>query len=158
MPKFNRDYNDVKINWNRSERHQIFGHYGIMKAPVSAIGIFGDGIGPAPGPSGTAPGTGDTRIQNTSIGHTLTLSPTLLLDGVIGFQRQDQTVRGQDFGKDFEQTLGIPGIGGADPREKGFPNININGYNGFGVPGWMPLERIEEDALGLLVDLGDDPQ
>ena len=141
VPKFNRDYNDVKINYNRNEKHQIFGHYGRMKALVSGFAIFGDGIGPAPGAD---PGTGDTRIQNTSIGHTLTITPSLLLDGVFGYQRQDQTVRGVDFGKDFEQTLGIPGIGGPDPRQKGFPNVTINGYDGFGVPGWMPLERVEE--------------
>jgi carboxypeptidase family protein/TonB-dependent receptor-like protein len=141
VPKFNRDYNDIKINFNRNERHQIFGHYGIMKALVTGFPIFGDGIGPAPG---SDPGTGDTRVQNTSMGHTLTLSPTLLLDGVFGYQRQDQTVKGVDFGKNFSEILGIPGINGPDPRQAGFPNVTINGYNGFGVPGWMPLERIEE--------------
>lgn len=142
VPKFNRHYNDVKINWNRNDRHQVFGHYGIMKALVQGFPIFGDGIGPAPG---SDPGTGDTKVQNTSIGHNWTLTPTLLLDGVIGYQRQDQTVKGTDFGKDFSTVLGIPGIGGADPREKGFPNISISGLNGFGVPGWMPLERVEEN-------------
>jgi len=140
-PQFNRDYNDAKINWNRTSNHMIWGRIGIMNALVGGIGIFGDGVGPAPG---SDPGLGDTRIQNHSIGHSWTLSPTLLVDGVFGFQRQDQVVQGQDFGKDFSATLGIPGIGGPDPREKGFPNISINGYNGFGVPGWMPLERIEE--------------
>lgn len=142
VPKFDRDYNDVKINWNRNERHQIWGHYGIMKALVSGQALFGDGIGPAPGAD---PGTGDTKVQNTSIGHTYTISPTLLLDGVIGYQRQDQTVRGQDFGKNFSEILGIPGINGPDPRQSGFPNVSITGYNAFGVPGWMPLERIEEN-------------
>ncbi len=141
VPKFNRDYHDVKINFNRTQNHQIFGHYGRMKALVQGFAIFGDGIGPAPGAD---PGTGDTKIQNTSIGHTLTLSPRLLLDGVFGYQRQDQTVRGVDFGKNFNEILGIPGINGPDVRQSGFPNVTINGYNGFGVPGWMPLERIEE--------------
>jgi outer membrane receptor protein involved in Fe transport len=140
-PQFNRQYNDIKINWQRSSNHMIWGRYGIMTALVGGRGIFGDGIGPAPG---SDPGLGDTKVQNTSVGHSMTISPTVLLDGVFGFQRQDQTVQGQDFGKDFEQSLGLRGIGGPDPRQKGFPNININGYNGFGVPGWMPLERIEE--------------
>lgn len=140
-PQFNRAYNDVKLNWNRNQNHMIWGRYGIMDALVGGIGIFGEAAGPAPG---SDPGLGDTRVQNTSIGHTLTLSPSLLLDGVFGFQRQDQVVRGQDFGIDFSSRLGIPGIGGADPREQGFPNISINGYTGTGVPGWMPLERIEE--------------
>ncbi len=140
-PQFNRDYNDAKINYQRSSNHMIWGRYGIMNALVGGRGIFGDGVGPSPGAD---PGFGDTRIQNTSAGHNYTLSSNLLLDGVFGFQRMDQTVRGQDFGKDFSSTLGIPGIGGPDPRQQGFPNININGYTGFGVPGWMPLDRIEE--------------
>ncbi len=140
-PQFNRRYNDIKVNFNRSANHSIWGRYGIMTALVGGVGVFGDAVGPAPG---SDPGLGDTQVQNTSIGHTWTISPTVLLDGVIGYQRQDQVVQGQDFGKDFSQTLGIPGIGGPDPRQQGFPNISITGYNGTGVPNWMPLERIEE--------------
>jgi len=142
VPAFNRDYNDVKINWNRNDRHQIFGHYGIMKALVNGFPIFGEGVGPAPGAD---PGTGDTKVQNTSIGHNWAITPTMLLDGVIGYQRQDQTVKSPDFGKNFGTTLGIPGFTSTDPRELGFPNISQNSYSGFGAPGWMPLERIEEN-------------
>ena len=141
-PNFKRDYNDVKINWTRNERSQVWGHYGRMKALVSGKAIFGDGVGPSPGAD---PGTGNTRVQNMSAGHNYTLSANLLLDGVFGYQRQDQTVRGVDFGKDFSTALGIPGINNpADIMQSGFPNISINGYNGFGVPGWMPLNRVEE--------------
>ncbi len=140
-PQFNRDYNDVKINWNRNEKHRVWGRYGIMQALVGGTGVFGDGVGPAPG---SDPGLGDTKVQNTSVGHNYTLSSNLLLDGVFGYQRQDQVVQGQDFGRDFSTSLGIPGIGGPDPRQQGFPNISFTGYNGFGVPNWMPLERIEE--------------
>jgi len=141
-PQFNRMYNDAKINFNRSTRHSIWGRFGQMNALVGGVGVFGDGVGPAPG---SDPGLGDTRVRNTSAGHTYTISPNLLLDGVFGYQRQDQVVQGQDFGQDFSARLGIPGIGGPDPRQQGMPNININGYNGFGVPGWMPLTRIEEN-------------
>ena len=142
VPAFNRDYNDVKINYNLSDKQQIFGHYGIMKALVVGKALFGDGVGPAPGAD---PGTGDTKTQNMSIGTNRVLTSSLVFDGVIGYQRQDQTVRGVDFGKDFSSTLGIPGIGGVDPRQQGFPNIAVNGYDGFGVPGWMPLTRVEEN-------------
>ncbi len=142
VPKFNRDYNDVKINYNLSDKQQIFGHYGRMKALVVGKNLFGDGVGPAPGAD---PGTGDTKVQNMSMGTNRVFTTNLLFDGVIGYQRQDQTVKGVDFGKDFSSTLGIPGIGGPDPRQQGFPNISINGYDGFGVPGWMPLTRVEEN-------------
>ncbi|MFN8942879.1 MAG: hypothetical protein ACK5ZJ_24455, partial [Acidobacteriota bacterium] len=141
-PQFNRYYNDVKINYNRNSKHAMWGRYGQMNALVGGRGIFGDGVGPAPG---SDPGLGDTVVRNMSLGQTYTITPTLLYDGVIGYQRQDQVVQGQDFGKDFSTQLGIPGIGGPDPRQQGFPNISINGYNGFGVPNWMPLTRIEEN-------------
>jgi hypothetical protein len=142
VPRFDRDYNDIKINYNRTTNHSMFFRWGRMDALVGGQGIFGDAIGPAPG---SDPGLGDTKVKNMSLGHTWTLSPTLILDGVIGYQRQDQVVRGTDFGKDFSSTLGIPGIGGPDPRQQGFPNVALSGYDGFGVPGWMPLERIEQN-------------
>jgi len=141
VPLFNRDYNDGKVNWSRNDRHQIFGHYGIMKALSGGAGLFGDGVGPSPG---SDPGLGDTRVMNMSIGHNYTFSPTLLLDGVIGYQRMDQTVKSTDYGKDFGTTLGIPGLVGNDPAQAGFPDISINGYDGFGAPGWMPAFRTEE--------------
>jgi hypothetical protein len=142
VPQFNRNYNDVKINYNLSDKQQVFGHYGIMKALVIGKNLFGDGVGPAPGAD---PGTGDTKVQNMSMGTNRVIASNLVFDGVIGYQRQDQTVKGVDFGKDFSSTLGIPGIGGVDPRQQGFPNISVNGYDGFGVPGWMPLTRVEEN-------------
>ncbi|MBM3728930.1 MAG: TonB-dependent receptor [Acidobacteria bacterium] len=140
-PQLNRDYNDAKVNYQRNSNHMIWGRYGVMNALAGGRGIFGEGVGPSPGAD---PGFGDTRIQNASAGHNYTISPNVLLDGVIGYNRLDQTVRGQDYGKDFSAALGIPGLGGPDPRQLGFPNINVNGYTGFGVPGWMPLDRVEE--------------
>ncbi len=142
VPAFNRDYHDIKINYNVSDKQQLFGRYSLMNALVVGKPLFGEGIGPAPGAD---PGTGDTKVQNMSFGGNRVITPSILFDGIVGYQRQDQTVRGTDFGIDYATKLGIPGIGGVDPREQGFPNISINGYNGFGVPGWMPLERIEEN-------------
>jgi hypothetical protein len=138
-PPFARQYIDVKINHNFNEKYAAWGKYGNMHAPVTGYAIFGEAGGPAPG--GDA-GHGNTRVNLATLGHTYTFSPNFLYDGVAGFWRQDQTVTPADFGKDFD--LGIPGIGGPDPRQKGFPNINP-GYTGFGSPGWQPLERIEEN-------------
>src|SRR6266403_5210128 len=67
------------------------------------------------------------------------------MDGVFGYQRMEQTVQGTDFGTNYGDQLGIPGLNGPDIRQSGFPNININGYNDTGVPGWMPLARTEEN-------------
>ena len=141
VPLFDRDYIDIKMNYNRSERHAIWGKYGHMSALVGGNGIFGVAGGPAPG---SDPGLGDTHINNGSIGHTYTFSPTVLLDGVFGYQRMEQTVQGNDFGTNYGDQLGIPGLNGPDVRQSGFPNVQISGYDGIGVPGWMPLFRTEE--------------
>ena len=138
-PPFARQYIDLKLNYNVSDKYSMWGKYGNMDAPVSGRAIFGEAGGPAPGGN---PGNGETMVNLVTLGHTYTFSPSFLYDGVIGFWRQDQDVLPQDFGMDFD--LGIPGIGGPDPRQKGFPNINP-GYTGFGSPGWQPLERIEEN-------------
>jgi outer membrane receptor protein involved in Fe transport len=140
-PILNRDYYDAKINYNRNEKHQIFGKYGRMAAIAGGQGIFGVAGGPAPGAD---PGLGDTLIQLGTLGHTYTISPNLLLDEVVGYERQGQSVHGNDFGKNFGDQLGIPGLNGPDIRQSGFPNTSLTTYTGFGVPNWMPLTRIEE--------------
>ncbi len=142
VPRLDRDYADGKVNYNLNERSSIWGRYGRMWATSGGVGIFGDAVGPAPGAD---PGLGDTLIQNMSAGHTYTFGPTVLLDGVFGYNRQHQTVTPNGFGTNFGTTLGIPGLNGPDPRQSGFPNVNISSYTGTGAPNWMPLERVEEN-------------
>jgi len=140
VPLFNRDYNDVKVNYAQNEKQNWFMHYGIMKALSGGHGLFGDAVGPSPG---SDPGLGDTRTMNMSIGQNHTFSPNLLYDAVIGYQRMDQTVTGEGFGKDFGSILGVPGVSGTGAAS-GFPNVDIGSYQGLGVPGWMPAFRTEE--------------
>jgi len=138
-PPFARQQIDPKINWNVNDKYSLWGKYSNMLAPVSGQSIFGVAGGPAPGGS---PGNAETQVNLFTIGHTYTFSPTFLYDGVVGFWRQDQTVLPEGFGQDID--LGIPGVGGPDPRQQGFPNIQP-GYTGFGAPGWQPLSRVEEN-------------
>jgi len=141
-PILDRDYTDVKVNYNLSSRSAIWGRYGRMWATSGGKGIFGEAVGPAPGAD---PGLGDTVTQNMSAGHTYTFGPTVLLDGVFGYQRHHQTVTANDYGQNFGQILGIPGLNGPDIRQSGFPNINFTTYTAFGAPNWMPLFRTEEN-------------
>jgi hypothetical protein len=145
VPRLDRDYADGKVNFNLSDRTMIWGRYGRMWATSGGVGIFGDAVGPAPGAD---PGLGDTTIQNMSAGHTHTFSPTVLLDGVFGYNRQNQSVTANDYGQNFGQILGIPGLNGPDIRQSGFPNTRFsasNFYTGTGAPNWMPLFRVEEN-------------
>lgn len=132
---------DVKVNWNRNDKHSIYFKYDNMVATSGGEGVFGVAGGPSP--SGD-PGTGHTSINVASIGHTYTFSPTVVLDGTVGYQRMNQNVVGADYGQNYGDTLGIPGLNGPDIRQSGFPDVTITGYTGLGVPNWMPLFRTDE--------------
>ena len=145
-PTLDRNNFDAKINLHQSEKEEIWGKYGRMWAISGGEGVFGVAGGPGLG-SGTYasdPGKGDTLVQVITLGHTRTISPTLVLDGTVGYERQGQHLNPNDFGTNYGQQFGIPNTNGPDPLQSGFPDISISGYTGFGVPNWMPLRRVEE--------------
>jgi len=98
---------------------------------------------------------GDTKVYVGGIGHTWTLSPTLVLDGNFGLNRQDQSVTGPAFGQNIGlDVLGIPGTNGPSERYSGMPSFDIptnpwptpNGGYAYDIgrtPNWMPLFRHE---------------
>ncbi len=141
-PILNRNYFDAKINFNLNDKESIWGHYGRMWAKAGGKAVFG--LAGGPGLGGSDPGLGDTLIQVGTIGHTHTFSPHVILDGVLGYERQGQSVIPNDYGTNYGQQFGIPNTNGPDPRQSGFPNIGQSNYTGFGVPSWMPVTRVEE--------------
>ncbi|MEZ5362247.1 MAG: hypothetical protein R2748_07860 [Bryobacterales bacterium] len=88
-----------------------------------------------------AAGNGKRRVNLFTIGNNYTISPTMLYDGVVGFW-PGPVGDSEGYGTNID--LGIPGVGGPDIRQQGFPNINP-GYTGFGAPGWQPMFRIEQN-------------
>ncbi|MBZ5619815.1 MAG: carboxypeptidase regulatory-like domain-containing protein [Acidobacteriia bacterium] len=141
-PILSRNYFDTKINFTVNDKESVWGHYGRMWATSGGQAVFG--LAGGPGLPGADPGLGDTLIQVGTIGHTHIFSPHLILDGVLGYERQGQNVTPNDFGTNYGLQFGIPNTNGPDPLQSGFPNINQSNYTGFGVPNWMPLLRVEE--------------
>jgi hypothetical protein len=142
-PILNRNYFDAKVNFNASEKETIWGKYGRMWATAGGKPVFG--IAGGPGLGGADPGTGDTLIQLGTIGHTHTFNSHLIMDGVLGYERQGQSVIPTDFGTNYGLQFGIANTNGPDPRQSGFPNIGgFNTYTSMGVPNWMPVTRVEE--------------
>ncbi len=141
-PILSRNYLDAKVNYSVNEKEQVWGKYGRMWAKSGGTAVFG--IAGGPGLGGADPGLGDTLIQVATIGHSRTITPNLLLDGVLGYERQGQHVKPNDFGTNYGQQFGIPNSNGPDPLQSGFIDISVTGYTGFGVPNWMPLQRVEE--------------
>ena len=139
----NRYYFDTKINWNRNDKHTIWGKYGFMRATSGGTGILGNAGGPDPD-GNAGPGLGHTFVQVGTIGHTYAFSPTVVLDGTVAYQRIKLEVNPQGFGTNYSSVLGIPGIDGSNILQSGFPNLNIGAYAAFGTPDWMPERHTDE--------------
>jgi hypothetical protein len=139
---------DTKLTFQRSPSHNIWAKFSALDANVVG-GTSGEFV------LGFDEGSvGDTRIYVGGIGHTWTLSPTLILDGNFGINRQDQTVTGPDFGQNIGlDVFGIPGTNGGIERATGIPHFNIptspwpvpggHNYDLGTTPNWMPLFRKE---------------
>ena len=124
---------DLKLTYQRSATHQVWGKFAMLDAEVVDNFNLGWDEG----------SLGDTRKYVVAVGHTWTLGPSLVLDGNFGYDRQDQTVTGPDYGTNYGLDLGIPGVNDpADIRESGLPTFE-NGYTIGGTPSWMPLFRKE---------------
>ncbi len=143
--RLNRNNLDTKINWNRSQKHQLWVKYSVMDALVH--GDFG--LGKAGGGCLCDGGVGDghTLTQTAGIGQTYTVSPTFLIDGTLGWTRFGQNVKSPDLGTNFgRDTLGIPGTNGPDPLESGLPAFSPGSdYSTLGnTEGWNPLARNDQ--------------
>ncbi|MBM3810654.1 MAG: hypothetical protein FJW20_03350 [Acidimicrobiia bacterium] len=139
-----RDNADVKINYNRTQKHMIWGKYSRMSAVVTGQPALGQAIGTCLCDGGI--GTGDTAVQLATIGQTYTISPTFLFDTTVGFSRLGHFTTGPDFGQNIGlDVLRIPGTNGPDPRQGGFPIFNISGFDSLGnINGWSPAFRNDQ--------------
>jgi hypothetical protein len=135
-----RDNYDLKLTYQRNQSHSIWAKFGMLD---------NEGTGDNFILGFDNPSIGDTRTYVGGIGHTWTLSPTLVLDGNFGYLQMDQTVKGPDYGQNFGTELGIPGVNGSSERYSGLPTFLIgtqpNGYTIGNTPNWMPLFRKEKN-------------
>src|SRR6266513_2801151 len=132
---------DTKVDWNRTSKHSIFAKYSAMKSVFHGEPSLGDAIGDCACDGGL--GNFHSFVQLVTVGHTLTLSPTLVVDGNVGFTRMSEYGQTPDFGTNIgSDVLGIPGTNGPDLRSSGFPLFAISGYANIGNPeGWNPAFR-----------------
>ena len=128
-----RDNFDLKLTYQRNPSHSIWAKFGMLD---------NEGTGRECYLGFDDCATGDTRIYVGTIGHTWTLSPSLVLDGNFGMQHMDQTVTGPDYGTNYGLDLGIPGVNGSSERYSGLPQF-ANGYTIGLTPSWQPLFRKE---------------
>jgi TonB dependent receptor-like, beta-barrel len=137
--RVDRDNYDLKLTWQRTASHSIWGKFATLDADVVDNFTLGFDQG----------SLGHTRVYVGTVGHTWTLGPSLILDGNFGVDIQNQEVKGPDFGTNYGLNLGIPGTNDPnDIRASGLPRFNIGGDGSAGyqigtTPNWMPLFRRE---------------
>jgi len=130
---FDRNQYDVKVNWNRSPTHQVWGKIGVMDATVSNLQKLSFDGG----------GLGKTKTWVATIGQTVTLGPTLVLDTTFGYSLLDQWGYGPDYGRNYGLELGVPGTNGPDIRQSGMP-VWGNGMSPQGsTDSWNPYTRFD---------------
>lgn len=130
---FDRNQYDLKINWNRSATHQIWGKIGVMDATVGNLQKLSFDGG----------GLGKTKTWVGTIGQTFTPSSTLVIDSTLGYSLLDQWGHGPDYGTNYGLELGVPGTNGPDIRQSGMPQWD-NGMSFQGsTDSWNPYTRFD---------------
>ena len=130
---FRRNNYDVKLNWNRSSIHQIWGKIGLMDATVSNLQKLSFDGG----------GLGKTKTWVGTVGQTFTPNRSIVIDATVGYSLLDQGGHGPDYGTNFGLELGVPGTNGPDIRQSGMP-VWGNGMSAQGsTDSWNPYTRFD---------------
>jgi len=142
-PVLGRNQYDMKVNFQRTTKHSIWGKYSILNANVTAPPALGAAVGVG---IGGDPGTGHTFQQLATIGHTWVISPNMVVDGNVGYTRMSQYVLGSDYGTNFgTDVLKIPGTNGPDIKQSGMPEFDFATYPKMGQQNtWMPVWLTDE--------------
>ncbi|MBI4893681.1 MAG: TonB-dependent receptor [Acidobacteria bacterium] len=128
-----RDNIDFKVNYNPSEKFQMFGRYSFSPYEFFDPPSLGEALGDATG--GGQPGTAPGLIQTAGIGGTYTFSPTMLLDANVGYTRLAMSAKNIDLGKNYGlEVLKIPGTNGPDYLQSGYPRFTFNTFSSIGNP------------------------
>lgn len=138
----NRHNVDAKVDFVRTNKHTLFAKYSAMHSVFTGQPSLGKAIGDCACDGGL--GQFHSFVQLVTVGHTLTLSPNLVVDGNIGFTRMSEYGQTPDYGTNIgSDVLGIPGTNnGSDLRSSGFPMFGITGFANIGnSEGWNPAFR-----------------
>jgi hypothetical protein len=131
---FRRDNVDLKLNYNKSDKTTIYGHYSASPSDIYDPQQFGTIPGGATWDGGQ-PGRATGLIQMVTINGTHTFTPHLLFDANIGYTRQRIGYQSDDIalGDYGTQVLKIPGTNNnGQTLYGGIPAMVISGYAGLG--------------------------
>jgi hypothetical protein len=130
--QYNRNNWDFKVNYNPNDKLVVWGRYSLSPMDIVALLVLGPVAG-GDAFGGGNPGHAGGRVQTTAAGFTYTLSPTLLVDGNVGYTRQNIGANGDvQNGLYGLNTLKIPGTNGIGPNYYGVPGFQVTGVANMG--------------------------
>ncbi|MGB9457155.1 MAG: carboxypeptidase regulatory-like domain-containing protein [Bryobacteraceae bacterium] len=129
--QYNRGNWDYKVNYNPTDKTMVWGRYSFSPINIVAPFVLGADEGDAFG--GGNPINAGGLVQTTATGFTATISPTLLVDGNVGYTRQSIGANGDEAVGDFgTNTLKIPGTNGTGVDYQGIPGFQVSGVANMG--------------------------
>ena len=143
---FNRWTVDSKVNWNATDRLQVFGRYSQLDFDQNSETVFGPQLQGDDATGGGNPGQGWGNTFNLSTGATYTLGNNVVIDGNFGWVRMTSNVEMSDVRENKgREWLGIPGTNGPNLWEGGLPFFDLDGYTDFGtIEDFMPYYRDDD--------------
>lgn len=139
VQKATRNIFTGKIDWNRSDKHTIWGKWAGQNFNMTDPPCFGD--------AGGCWSTGQSHqfAQTMTLGHTWTLSPNMVLTGHIGLTRMSEDSTPPTYGKPLgQELLGIPGSNEPldNPLYSGMPGFYLEWFSILGdANSWQPVFR-----------------
>ena len=130
--QYNRDNWDFKVNYNPTDKLMVWGRYSLSPMDIVALLVLGP-IAGGDAFGGGNPGHAGGRVQTTAAGFTYTISPTVLVDGNVGYTRQNIGANGDEQNGDYgTDVLKIPGTNGVGPNYMGVPGFQVTGVANMG--------------------------
>jgi hypothetical protein len=131
---------DVRVDHQFSPNNTVFIRHSFQNTNAFVPSTFGLPLG------GSISGAGATsaRNQNTGIGQTYQISPTMMNDVRIGLNRQTTALTQEDYGQNLSAQFGIPGVN-TSPQTSGLSNLNVLGLFDIGDSILTPLKLATTD-------------
>ncbi len=131
--QFRRDNVDFKVNYNKSERLQMWTRYSFSPTLAFDPPSLGEAGGDAT--NGGQPGRAPGLTQSAAVGGTYTISPRVILDAVLGYTRLRLSAENIDLDKNYGlDVLKIPGTNGSDRLQGGYPRFTFTTFSAIGNP------------------------
>ena len=160
-PTRTQDWNqfDVRVDHTQSERDNFLVRYSWSKTATTNPFTFPDvqiaGLSKEVGLGNedTFAGTSGLVAQHAVLGWVHVLSPRLVLDTRVGYNRfnLDFAQAGVEVGDQLGEQLGVPNSNQQD-EQNGIPIINVGSYTGIGQSRSLPILR-DENTLQAVVNL-----